>query len=803
VRLQPDNSEPACETVMAPTPDNEELLARALADYLDLRARDETPPVDEFCEGFPEVARELRVELETVAAIDDMLGPMEIGSAVPDKLSGYKIIGEIGAGGMGRVFLAMDERLGRKVAIKTLNARYARNPVLRARFLHEARAMAQVTHPNIVRIYSLGPEGEPPHFVMEFVEGVPLTTAAHPLGFDQKVEILRKVTLAVGILNEHQIIHRDLKPGNILVGPDLEPKLLDFGLALHVVASEARLTLAGEVMGTPEYFSPEQARADAPLDARSDVFSLGVIFYELLTGVLPFRAQSTREQVQSICEDDPVLPRRIGAEIPGSLQNICLKALEKSPANRYGSAHEMASDLERYLAGEPVLAAPTSYARMITGKIEQHLRELEGWKQDKIVSDAEYDSLRKGYDRLVEREDAWIMEVRLLSMPQVSLYLGAWILVVGAALLVLFRYQGLSGTPAVFVSLAAAIPTAWIGLHGWKQERRRVAVAYLLAFCLLLPIALLVAVGEYGVFSGFTQGRRDLELFSKLDSFKMTTNAQLWWSLLLSLPAYYGLRRFTGASVFSMVLSAMAALWCVACLLRMGMIGWLDTDPGRPYFYLIPCAALFFAIAGVLEHLRLNNDSRYFYPAAVVFTWAALTGLATFHDPYADWLKRVFPWTRGQIEYLFIINAGIYYVLQVVCERFSSAQLRAVAKTFRFVIPGHVMTSLLLLGLAASDRWEKTPGNAGMRLEARLLEILLPAVACLFVLGSIPKQMKNFFASGLLFLAIGLVRLQQDWFRGHALWPMSLLFCGLMLMLAAARYAPLKMSLQRFFRPAR
>lgn len=784
-------------------PDNEELLARALADFLDRQARAETPAIEGFCQGYPEIADELRPQLETLAAIDDVLGPPESAAPIPEILSGYKILGEIGSGGMGRVFLAMDERLGRKVAIKTLNARYAGHPVLRARFMQEARAMAQVTHPNIARIYALGPDSEPPHFVMEYVAGAPLTTAAQPLTLRQRVEIMRKVAVAVGILNERQVIHRDLKPGNILVGPDLEPKLLDFGLALHLSGHQERLTLDGEIMGTPEYFSPEQARADAPLDARSDVFSLGVIFYELLTGVLPFRAETLAERVRSICLDDPVLPRRIGSEIPGDLQNICMKALEKAPADRYGSAYEMAADLERFLAGEAVLAAPASYARLMTGKIAQHLRELEGWQRDRILSDSEYDSLRKGYDRLVEREDAWILEVRRLTLPQVSLYLGAWILVVGAALIVLFRYPGLSGSPAVLVAAAATAPTAWIGIRAWKLDQRRVAVAYLLAFCLLLPIALLVAMSEYHVFGGFTQGRRNLELLSKFDSFKMTTNAQLWWALLLSLPAYYWLRRFTCASVFSLVLAVMAALWCLACLLRMGMIGWIDTDPGRPYFYLLPCAALFFAVAAALERLRLSNDSRYFYPIAVVFTWAALTGVVTFHDPYADWLKRVAPWTRGQLEYLFIINAGVYFALQVVCERFSSAQLRTVAKTFRFVIPGHVMTSLLLLGLAASERWEKSPANAGMRLEARLFELLLPAVACVFVLGSIPKQMKNFFASGMLFLAIGLVRLQQDFFKDHFLWPVSLLLTGLLLMVAAARYAPLKMALRRFFRAAR
>ncbi|MFN7998589.1 MAG: serine/threonine-protein kinase [Bryobacteraceae bacterium] len=788
---------------MSPAPENEELLAQALADFLDRQAREETPTIDRFCQAYPAIATELRPQLETLAAIDQALDPAGEADPLPQTLSGYKILSEIGSGGMGRVFLAMDERLGRKVAIKTLAARFAGNPAVSARFKQEARAMAQISHPNIARIYALGPDGEPPHFVMEYVEGARLTTAAQPLTLHQRVELMRKIANAVGILNERQMVHRDLKPANILVGPDLEPKVLDFGLTLNLAARQSRLTLAGEVMGTPEYFSPEQARADTPLDARSDVFSLGIILYELITGVLPFRSDTLTGQIRSICEEDPLLPRRIGAEVPGDLQNICMKALEKSPPDRYGSALEMAADLERFLAGEAVLAAPASYARMITGRIEQHIRDLEGWKQDHIVSDSEYDRLRTGYDRLVEREDAWIMEVRRLSLPQVSLYLGAWILVVGAALIVLFRYRHLSGTPTVIVTAAAAVPTAWIGLRCWRLGQRRVAIAYLLAFCLLLPITLLVAMGEYGLFNGFTQGRQNLELFSKLDGFKLTTNAQFWWALLLSLPAYVWLRRFTGASVFSLVLSVMAGLWCGACLLRIGMIGWLDSDPGRPYFYLLPCAAVFFAAAAGLERLRLPNDSRYFYPIAVAFTWAALTGVATFHDPYAEWLKRAAPWTRGQIEYLFLINAAIYFGLQIVCERFSSAQLRTVAKSFRFVIPGHVMTSLLLLGMAASQRWEESHGNADFRPEARLFEVLLPIVACVFVLGSIPKQMKNFFASGMFFLAIGLVRVQQDLFQSRAWWPISLLLTGLLLMAAAARYSPLKMALQRLFRVTR
>jgi hypothetical protein len=434
----------------------------------------------------------------------------------------------------------------------------------------------------------------------------------------------------------------------------------------------------------------------------------------------------------------------------------------------------------------------------MAGKIDQHLRELNGWKQDQILSESEYDSFRKLYDRLIEREDAWIMEARRLSLPQVSLYLGAWVLAVGAALILLFRYIGLSGAPAVLAVAAVGALTAWLGVGCWKRGQFRIAVAYLLAFCLLLPISLLVAMNEYGLLTNATQNKEALELFSKLPAFKRTTNAQLWWSILLSLPAYYWLRRFTRASVFSLVFSVTTASLCLVTLLRMGMLEWLDTDPGRVYFRLLPFALLFFAAGFAIERLRYQADSRYFYPIAVIFTLIALSGVAAFHEPYAEWLETAAPWTLGQLEYLFIINASIYTGLQALCDRFPTAQMRTVAKSFRFVIPGHVLTSLLLLGVAATGRWESSPADAGLRLEARIFEVLLPIAACIFVFGSIPKQMKNFFATGLVFLAIGIVRLQQNLLKDQVGWPISLLLVGLLLMLCAANYAPIRMAFTRW-----
>lgn len=782
--------------------DKEQQVAMAVAEYVDLLSNETPIAVEDFCKRYPGIESDLEREIATLREFDALTEDSEGIEETPEeasveRLSGHRILGEIGSGGMGCVFLAVDERLGRKVAIKTLNAQYRNDPALRARFMREARAMAKLSHPNIVQIFGLGEPEEIPHFVMEYLEGRPLNEAAVPLPLRQKVELMHKVVMAVEFLHLHQLLHRDLKPANILVGSDLEPKLLDFGLALEVGELKQRVTNAGAIVGTPDYLSPEQTHGGAVLDARSDVFSLGTILYQVLTDALPFRGERAMELAKAIREDEPVLPRRLNTGLPRALQNICLKALEKDPQDRYSSAREMAQDLERYLAGEEVLALPKAYARLISGRIESHLRELDGWNSDQVISDSEHDALRKAYGRLSEPEDAWIMQARRLSVAQVNLYLGAWVLVVGAALVLLFEIPRLKGPVSISLVGAATVITAANGIRIWRRDQFRFAIAYLLAFCLLLPVALLLGMSEFGIFTTLTQGREDLELFYKLEWFRKTTNLQIWWALLASLPVYVWLRRFTRSSVFSLVFSVAASLFSMTTLLRLGMLDWIDKDKGRTFLEMIPIAIVFFLIAIVLDRMGRQADSRYFFPVAVTFTLTALSGVAVFHEPYANWLKSTAPWTRGQIEYLFILNAGIYLLLEFVCRRFRSAQMRTVAKAFRFVIPGHVMTSMLLLGISASNLWHESPDQIGMQHEARLFEFLLPVVACIFVYGSIPEQMKNFFASGMVFLGIGLVRLQQDYFKDLSRWPVSLVMAGIVLMLVATSHNAVRAALLR------
>lgn len=782
----------------------ETALAEALAFYVDQQNAGEELDIEAYCRQHSHLMPELENHLLTLRKMDDALGPggeeapgdPEI--SPPPELKGYRLLDPLGHGGMGQVYLAEDEHLRRKVAIKFLLPRLAVFPELRERFLREARILAGLKHPNLVHVYALG-EGEvSPFFVMEYVEGKPLTETAQALPLEAKLRLMLKVIQTVAFVHERHILHRDLKPGNILAGADLEPKLLDLGLALPLETDEKKITQVGQRLGTLDYFSPEQAGAGA-LDPRSDVFSLGIILYELLTGTLPFRGATQDLQMASLCGEDPLWPRRLNPQISRDLQNICLKALEKDPEHRYVSAREMADDLARCLAGEAVVALPTSYSRHLAGKIEQHLRDIEGWGQDHLISPYEVDAFRKRYSKLTEPEDAWLLSLRRLSLSNLSLYLGAWIIIVGSSLLVFFQFLSFQGTPAVLTVATLTSAMAWLGRSFWQQDRRRTGIAFLLGFCLLLTVASLLTMCEYGWQSHWTQGKKELEFFLTYFDFGRLTNARLWWALVVSLPAYVLLRRFTGSPVFSLGVAFMSALFFLASMLRLGLLEWLETDQGRLFFYCLPVALAYLGGGFILEKVKKSSDSPYLFGHAVVFTYAGLSGVALYHKPYAEWLKNNLPWTRGDLEYLFILNAGLYFLLQLFCEHSPSAQMRTVAKAYRFVIAGHILVPLLLLGLSSTDRWNKNPANLILRNEAWSFEILLPLAALVIFLFSIPKQTRNYTFTGLIFLAIGIIRLSQDLLKNSALWPLSLMIAGLGLMLVAAYYAPLRLLGRNWF----
>jgi serine/threonine-protein kinase len=271
----------------------------------------------------------------------------------------YRVERLLGSGGMGTVYKAFDPTLGRWVALKFLH----RNDGTHAeRFLREARAQARISHPNVCQVHEVGEAEGRPYIAMQYIDGRSLGELCEELTLDDKVRLVRDVARAIHAAHRTGLIHRDLKPGNILLAREetgeVHPYVVDFGLAM--AQDEISLSRTGMISGTPAYISPEQAQG-RPLDRRTDVYSLGVVLYELLAGEPPFTGGNLARVLVRLVQEDPRPLRQAAPAIPEDLETIVAKCLEKDSSRRYESARELAEDLDRFLDGEPIRARPAGW----------------------------------------------------------------------------------------------------------------------------------------------------------------------------------------------------------------------------------------------------------------------------------------------------------------------------------------------------------------------------------------------------------------------------------------------------------
>jgi WD40 repeat protein/serine/threonine protein kinase len=358
-----------------PFPETDERLTELLLTWEESVASGTPLSAAELCRAAPELTPALQQKIDRLQAIDRFINPpaetngaLESAAAaaadIPNAphLPGYEFLGELGRGGMGVVFKARQQSLGRLVAVKTLAGSRWGQPGCLTRLRQEAQALSRINHRHVVQVIDIVETSDAVSLVLEYVDGENLSRRQNgaPLPSQEAARLALNLARTLAAVHAEGLLHRDIKPANVLISRNGDIKISDFGLAKEAGTTDG-LTVTGDVLGSPGYMAPEQAEGrTADVDVRTDLYALGATLYEMLTGRRPFVGGSVVETLDQVRHHEPVAPRLLNPGVPADLETICLKCLEKDRARRFTSADELAGELERYLRGEPIRSRPIS-----------------------------------------------------------------------------------------------------------------------------------------------------------------------------------------------------------------------------------------------------------------------------------------------------------------------------------------------------------------------------------------------------------------------------------------------------------
>ncbi|MEO6213445.1 MAG: serine/threonine-protein kinase [Vicinamibacterales bacterium] len=613
------------------TPGLDDALEERLARFVEHHVlHGERLPLEPLCSDRPELAGPLRALVDQYLSLTSSLsgGPIDPTAAAPTTAAlpvfeGFQTIERLGGGGMGEVYKLKDLTLDRIVAGKIVRPDRRMTGV--AGFLQEAKAMALFSDRRIVRIFEFR-DGDPALIVMEYVEGFELGRIGPSLEFAQRGRVLAEICDAVHHAHGLGIQHRDLKPSNIMVDAALLPRILDFGLS----AGDPR---TGHLKGTVRYIAPEQLDPSQPIDARTDVYALGVILYELLAGRAPYEGGSDQEIVDAIRAGHPRLPIEIDPRIPEPLQAIAVKGMERAPGLRYQTAQDMALDLRRFIAGRPVLARPSVYASTLGTRTGAHLQHITEWLQLRLIHPHEADRLRRAYATLDARDEDWIVESRALSYTQISLYLGAFLLVCGSLFYFVANrwYQAVQGIARPL----AVLGLPFIGLnlaarHFYRRDHKVVAVAFYLAAVGMLPLLLMILFDETGFLVAPHGAPNQLFPDGSVSNHQLqvTTLVACVWCGVLALST----RTMAMSTVFAML----AFVFGLSVAADFGLRSWIEDQRWDSLaLHLAPLVAVYGVMGAAADRLGRGWLSRPLYRGAALLLMVLMELLAlhgrTFH----------------------------------------------------------------------------------------------------------------------------------------------------------------------------
>ena len=670
----------------APLPGTVVMNAALHADaFLHGFAKPDPAQIENFIAQLPEaLRRETRERIQAGLHVRQLRGqerrpPSEQKEELP-QLPGFRIERKLGEGGLGVVYAAHDEKLNRRVVIKVLR-RHADEQV-RRRVLNEARHTAALGDPAVVTVFSVLDETDPPAIVMEFVEGYSLDRFAAQLNFEQKARLLREVARGLSVAHARGLIHRDLKPDNVIVGPDMRPRILDFGLALSL--EEASRQGRG-FEGTPLYASPEQANGEA-LSPASDVFSFGSLMFKVLTGKAPFAGASISQVLEAIVTTAPPFLREVAVGVPEDLQAICLACLAWNPADR-PSAELVALELGRFLVGEPVRLKPKLYDDLLRRAISEHSNQAEAWASQSIISREERDALDIIHRRLLADEDHWIIDARRITPLQAILSAATWLTVVATVLTVWMLRDELA--PPWRWLLPTFFTTALLLAGNFARRGREnlAAATFLAGAALAIAPATLALLAEMHWFS--TPPPAVTQLFP--DTF---TNQQVLAASLTALAvSVFGLCRLKMTG-FAWTTATLVTTSYISLLLRFN---WLEQKPEIQALWCLPLALMEF-VALALERA---GRVRWTMPFHLIALGALVIGLdvVALKGPTLEMLGVTSGrWSyfdhERQVAFSVVLNGLLFLAVMLLGERSTSLDLRRASKWLEVLAILHTISAL-------------------------------------------------------------------------------------------------------------
>lgn len=680
---------------------------------------------------------------------------------------GYVIEGELGRGGLGIVYRARDLMLNRPVALKVLTSDKG-DEAQRQKVLDEARRTAALGDRCIVTIFGVLEHQGQSAIAMELVDGHELQNVASVLEPRQVAKIIAEVCRAVASAHSAGILHRDLKPQNIVVTPAHEVRILDFGLSIEINSTEIEEGFSGTI----SYSAPERLMGQKATQA-TDIFSLGVLFHETLTGRHPFAKLGKPPTLSSILAGDPSLPREHRPEIPEDLERVCLACLSFKPENR-PTATELHHALECFLAGQPVQIRANAVKNHLLNRIEDHVDEIEKWQKLGLVRNQERDQLRWQYRRILEGDDLWPTETRKLRTLELGIYISIWTML-SAAYLSAGLYREDVGAPLRWlIPLFITSSLVVAGLVTEKRSTQRVAPLFIGGAILSLIPTLMSFLTEFLWVPEMTTSKDWLQNAG-------VSNKTLLLSSLIGLVVSVFRLNKTGVSFYAWLSSILFLSTHLSVLLLLGFLEW---ESGPKALGILSTGVAWIVGSGFEQQMR-SRFARPYHWIGASGTMLGLYMLATV--PLLSWIGIENLSRNTQFGWSFAICGFFMLGIGILLDRSLRLERRRIAKLFEWVCPIFILGGLFQAAMEKSPilGWD-TPGSLWLTVIPFILAVAM------FVVLTLKMWKPRFMISSLGGVALSLHLLQhQDLISKTGL----LIFAtGVGLLLTAIFYIRMEMS---------